>query len=203
MRNDFSHNKIQKRNNASKGFTLVEMMVSLSIFAIVMTISVGTLLIMIDVNAKAQALYSSGTNLSFALDSMTREIRTGYHYNCTVAVPSDLSPLPSASATNDCAGGQFIAFSRERDNVQVGYRAKNGRLEQKIGNGNWTPLTSSDVVIDSFSLTVNNSDTHNNNSDINQPTADLSVKGHVNNGLDTNTDFNIQTHMVGRRLDVI
>ncbi len=195
----------QKRYTNSKkgGFTLVEMMVSLSIFAVVMTISGGTLLIMIDVNAKAQALYSASSNLSFALDSMTRELRTGYHYNCTVSVPSDATALPSSTATNDCLGGQFIAFSRERDNVRMGYRITNGRLEQKVSSGNWMPLTSSDVVIDRFYLTVADSDTYSDTSDTRQPYINLHILGHVNNGLDTDTDFSIQTHMVGRRLDII
>ena len=40
-----------------KGFTLIELMVSLTVFSIVMVVSIGTLLIMIDSNAKAQALY--------------------------------------------------------------------------------------------------------------------------------------------------
>jgi hypothetical protein len=171
--------------------------------AVVMVISSGTLLVMIDVNAKAQALYSASSNLSFALDSMTRELRTGYHYNCTVAIPSDSASLPASTATSDCADGQFVAFSRERDNVRMGYRIKNGKLEQKVSSGNWMPLTSNDVVIDRFNLTVEDSDTYTDTNDTTQPFINLQILGHVNNGLDTNTDFSIQTHMVGRRLDII
>ncbi len=69
--------------NGSAGFTLIELMVSLTLFSITMLISVGTLLILIDINAKAQAMYSSTTNLAFMLDNMTREIRMGYAYNCS------------------------------------------------------------------------------------------------------------------------
>lgn len=78
----------------------------------------------------------------------------------------------------------------------------NGILEQKIGSGNWSPITADDVVIDEFTLDVQNTDTHFSNGNMLQPTVALTVKGHVNNGLDTDTDFNIQTHIVQRRLDL-
>lgn len=64
------------------GFTLVEMIVSLALFSIVITISVGALLVLISANQQLQEEQSVMTNLSFALDSMTREIRTGIHYYC-------------------------------------------------------------------------------------------------------------------------
>jgi prepilin-type N-terminal cleavage/methylation domain-containing protein len=185
------------------GFTLIELMVSLSIFSIVMVISVGTLLIMIDINAKAQAVYSASTNLSFALDSMTREIRTGDHYYCA----SLGATLPVIDTTNDCVGGHGIAFIRGRDDWQIGYRLNGSRIEQKVNNPfgagdiDWVEITADDVVIQEFELTVENTDTNDATGDTEQPTVDVLVKGYVNNGLDTNTDFNIQTHVVQRLLD--
>jgi prepilin-type N-terminal cleavage/methylation domain-containing protein len=65
-----------------QGFTLVEMIVSLAIFSIVVTVSVGALLVLVGTNQQLQGEQSVMTNLSFALDSMTREIRTGGGYYC-------------------------------------------------------------------------------------------------------------------------
>lgn len=65
-----------------QGFTLVEMIVSLAIFSIVVTVSVGALLVLVGTNQQLQGEQSVMTNLSFALDSMTREIRTGSGYYC-------------------------------------------------------------------------------------------------------------------------
>lgn len=65
-----------------KGFTIIEMIVSLGVFSIVITISVGALLVLVASNQQLQAERSVMTNLSFALDSMTREIRTGSNYFC-------------------------------------------------------------------------------------------------------------------------
>ena len=198
-----------KKKLDTRGFSLVELMVSLSVFSIVMVVSVGTLLIMIDINAKAQALYSSMTNLSFALDSMTREIRTGYHYYCKTSTNSDTESMPAANTTLNCpSGGNFISFWREKDNVQMAYRLKTNAdgtsvIQQKVQSGSWLQLTADDVVIDTFELRVENSGTYYGASDSNQPTIDLLIDGHVNNGLESDTDFNMQSHIVQRRLDLI
>ncbi len=66
----------------TKGFTLIEMIVSLAIFSIIVTMSVGSLLALIAANQKLQSEQSVMTNLTFALDSMTREVRTGTAYVC-------------------------------------------------------------------------------------------------------------------------
>lgn len=185
------------------GFTLVELMVSLTIFSIVMLISTGTLLVLINVNAKAQALYSSTTNLSFALDSMTREMRTGYYYYC-----SSGGDLPNPDVKGNCttSTNALIAFMRDKDAWQVGYRFNNGRIEQRINNPtsstgdiSWTPITSQDVTIETFSVAVANSASMTEEK---QPTIDIHVTGKVTNGLDTDTKFNIQTHIVERKLDI-
>jgi prepilin-type N-terminal cleavage/methylation domain-containing protein len=195
-----SHNKTTNRN-AHSGFTLVELMVSLTIFSIVMTISTGTLLVLIDLNAKAQALYSATTNLSFALDSMTREMRTGYHYYCSASYSGTLSDIENDN--RDCIGGEFIAFMREEDSTQMAYRLNGSALEVNDGSG-WMAITAEEVFVDVFSVTVNNSDSYENGGgDQSQPTVDIVVRGYVNNGLDEATDFNIQTHVVQRRLDII
>lgn len=193
-----------RTQRVARGFTLIELMVSLTVFSIVMVVSIGTLLIMIDSNAKAQALYSSSVNLSFALDSMTRELRTGYKYYCSTATTSTSSPLPTGRA--DCATGApgvFIAFTRERDGARMGYQLNGASLEQKIDSGNWNKITSDDVIINAFEMSVTNTATVDAGGDGEQPIIDLRVRGYVNNGLDADTDFNIQSHIVERRLDLI
>jgi prepilin-type N-terminal cleavage/methylation domain-containing protein len=200
----FIHKRIhqEKRLVSARGFSLVELLVSLSIFAIVMTISVGTLLIMVDINAKAQALYSSSTNLSFAVDNMARELRTGRGYYCySTTSGSPLDPFPSV-ATNDCLTPQnSITFFRDADGKQIGYRKNGDKLEQKIAGeagGAWIPITSNDVVIEKFELTVTGTD----QTDRNQPTTSVFIKGYVNNGLDTDTDFEVQTRMTQHKIDL-
>jgi len=203
----------KKVMDVSRGFSLVELLVSLSIFSIVMLVSTGTLLIMIDINAKAQAVYSSATNLTFALDSITREIRTGYDYFCanTYAAGGVMSLQEGSRDCNNNNQGDYIAFTRERDEVRTAYRFVQdasggipGRIEANEGNG-WIPLTSDDVVIETFELVVVGTESFydNDSDDVVQPYTDLFIKGYVNNGLDNDTDFSIQSHIIQRRLDII
>jgi prepilin-type N-terminal cleavage/methylation domain-containing protein len=70
------------RKQFHSGFTLIEMIVSLGVFSIIITTAIGALLVLISSNQKLQGEQSVMTNLSFALDGMTREIRTGYAYFC-------------------------------------------------------------------------------------------------------------------------
>ncbi|MEK7646088.1 MAG: type II secretion system protein [Patescibacteria group bacterium] len=67
----------------SSGFTLVEMIVSLGIFAVVATVSLGALVHIVSANKKAQTLQSAITNLNFALETMSREMRVGSTYFCS------------------------------------------------------------------------------------------------------------------------
>jgi prepilin-type N-terminal cleavage/methylation domain-containing protein len=69
-------------SSKKSGFTLIEIIVSLALFSVVVTIAVGALLILIASNRQLQNEQSVLSNLSFALDSMTREIRTGSNYFC-------------------------------------------------------------------------------------------------------------------------
>jgi type II secretory pathway pseudopilin PulG len=75
-----------KKIKARKGFLLVEMMVSLTIFAFVSVATTAALLSIIDANAKAQSLRSVMDNLTVAVENMSRLMRIGTHYGCIVGV---------------------------------------------------------------------------------------------------------------------
>lgn len=70
------------RLSDKKGFTLVEMIVALGIFAVVALVAVGALGRIVDANRKSQSLKSAINNLNFALESISREVRVGTAYNC-------------------------------------------------------------------------------------------------------------------------
>lgn len=76
---------LQSFSSKKSGFTLIEIIVSLALFSVVVTIAVGALLILIASNRQLQNEQSVLSNLSFALDSMTREIRTGSNYYCAAS----------------------------------------------------------------------------------------------------------------------
>ena len=64
-----------------RGFTLVELIVSVGLFTVVVTIAMTAYLRLISIDRKTRALNDVVTNLSFVVDSMERSIRTGTDYN--------------------------------------------------------------------------------------------------------------------------
>ncbi len=193
----------------TRGFSLVELMVSLSIFSIVMTLSVSTLLVLIDANAKAQALSSAMTNVTFALDSMTRNLRTGSNYYCTSA-GSFSGSLPSGSSVQNCSGGNTaVVFTPGLDpTARVAYRFQGSTIEQRIDRGatqgSWVPITSNQapvgVTITTLRFVVEGVvDTDSN--DVSQPRVSFLVRGYAQNGLISTTPFEIQSRVTQRILD--
>jgi prepilin-type N-terminal cleavage/methylation domain-containing protein len=73
----------QIRKNKTRGFTLVELMVSTSIFAIIMLASIGSLFTLLGASKNSRAKHTALDNVNFALESMTRSIRMGKNYICT------------------------------------------------------------------------------------------------------------------------
>ena len=61
-----------------KGFTLIEMLVTVGLFAIIITIAVGGFVNAERTQRQVSSLISAQSNVSLALEQMSREIRTGY-----------------------------------------------------------------------------------------------------------------------------
>lgn len=212
--------QVKQRKRVNGGFSLIELMVSLTLFSIVMTASVGTLLVLIDANAKSQALYTAMTNLSFALDSIGRNIRTGYEFNCDPSIKSTLPTSLIPTGVADCNNPPYataIAFTKERNNDRVAYRfytsqPGEGSIQEKIdpvtdpingtrSPGKWVDLTSKDVVIEEFKIKTQDTAGFLDDGNDKQPVVRLIVKGYVKNGLDSNTKFELQTHITQRILN--
>ena len=66
----------------TRGYTLIELIVAVGLFSFVMTLVSGAYFLMIGINRQAQSIATGINNLSFALETMSRTIRTGYDYDC-------------------------------------------------------------------------------------------------------------------------
>ena len=98
------------------GFTLVEMIVSLGLFTVLVLSATGALLSMMDANRKATAVRSSMDGVNFALDDMSRNIRTGWNYTCISAEDTNISLFTPSTAlaaggTTPCASGIKVETS--------------------------------------------------------------------------------------------
>lgn len=86
-----------RTKNKKHGFTLIEIMVAISIFSMVMVVIIGALLLLNDANKKAQALRAVVDNMNFAMEDMTRNIRTGRDYKCDIEVAGGVPRIVSDS----------------------------------------------------------------------------------------------------------
>ena len=96
----------------TRAFTLVEMIVSLAIFMIVAVVALAALVKIIDANAKAQTIQAAVTSLSFSMDSMSRELRSGSSVYCESSFSGSFDPSAMSGAGNCSSSGQnqLIAF---------------------------------------------------------------------------------------------
>lgn len=184
---------------SEQGFSLVEMMVSVSLFAIIMLVAVGALLALVDANRKARTLESVMNNLNISLDSMVRAARMGTHYNCNGA------GIPNISTGADCANGDdlfsFAPYGSDaaRQNERAVYFIQNGRIYRSLNGGtNSIPITAPEISVQELTFYVIGT----RPGDITQPKVVAVVKGSAGTDEKTRTTFYIQATAVQRALDI-
>lgn len=196
---------IRKKLTINRGFSLIEMLVSIALFAIVVTTSVGTLLVLVDANAKSQSVQIAINNLSFAVDVMTRQLRTGTDFHCDNNQAAIVSGSSLKSGVNDCTnGGSAIAFTDTRTGQRIGFALAhpNGTsIQRRIDgmNGNaWLDMTGGNITITNLDFVVTGSD---GNDDL-QPSVTLFIEATVGDVTGLGSQFQIQTTVVQRKLDI-
>ncbi|NOY35893.1 MAG: prepilin-type N-terminal cleavage/methylation domain-containing protein [bacterium] len=122
--------KSKNNGNGATGFTLIEMMVSVSLFAVVVSVALGAFLNVNTIQKKAISLRKVNDNLNYAVETMMREIRTGTSY-CATACSS-----PDSFNFTDVAGGAIV------------YQLNNGAIERSDdGGATFFSLTSPEVKV--------------------------------------------------------
>lgn len=215
------HIETQQKILQTRGFTLIEMLVSLSLFAVVVTMSVSMLLVLIESNGRAQSMQLVMTNLSFALDSITREIRTGTDWYCGSSASEP--PIQNEGVNNDCVLGtpNYISITESGDSLTEGYgtrrvtywfdsgyyNGEGGAILRKLGGptgtaGDWVPLTGKDIDIEDFQIRVSGTDRwESTGGDTEQPRMTLYIRGRAGLGGRQEKEFSLQTSITQRTID--
>jgi len=124
----------------SRGFTLLEMLISIAIFSLVTVIALGAIVMLFGSYSKSQSTQVLVDNLNFALESITRDIRFGNSYTYS---------------NNE----NWIEVEFEGDTIRYELdvsASDNGRIK-RIVNGNdseATFATAEDIDIETFRLGV-------------------------------------------------
>lgn len=217
---------INKQKNIA-GFTLIEMIVSLGVFSMVVTTAVGAMLVLIATNQRLQAEQSVMTNLAFALDTMTREIRTGYNYYCDQE-PNLMSGGPSnifndsndhddivGDSVNDCNGRstgrnyQGISFVEEGDSITgtgssrilYYFDGVNHTIKRRVGNEDAQTIVSDGLFIQNAEFYVSGSQNFSLLGNLEQPTVTVYIEAQEKNDVTAKTYY-LETTVTQRTLDL-
>lgn len=123
------------------------MIVALGIFSIVAVVALGALVKIISANQKAQTLQSSITNLNFALDAMSRELRVGTAYHCDEnpsgynydGVTLAMQACPSTAAVSSNNSSAALVFKSSKTGPYNGSTCNLAYAYRFVPNGvNWS-----------------------------------------------------------------
>ena len=171
--------------SAKRGYTLVELIVAVGLFALVMLLASGAYLMMIGLNRHAQGVATGINTLSFALETMTRNIRTGFTYNC--------------GGLGDCPSGASSFSFKNANDAPVSYSLANAAIQETI-NGSVRSLTDPSVAISSLTFYVVG--TGKPPGDYQQPRVAITVSGTVSYGAGKTESFIIETGATMRGSDL-
>ncbi len=169
---------------SSRGFTLIEMIVSVSIFTIVVFVAVGALLAITDANRKANSIRAVMDNISFAMEFMARSMRTGNNYGCE----------GSGNCTN---GGSFVTFT-DQSGIDVTYKydTPSKSIMVKKGSGSFARITAPEVDIQQLVFYVTGV-----GADSRQPKVTILIKGTAGILDKVKTNFSVQTTVSQRQVE--
>ncbi len=169
--------------NNSKGLSLIEMVVAIGLFGVAVTIGVGLILSLTKAQAKAINIRAAMDGLGFAMEIMTKEIRTGSSYSLS-------------------GPGEFSFTNAVDDDIT--YRLASTRLERKCtgtcgggGNTDFLPITSSEVKVQRLGFYLHGEGVLP--ADTEQPWVTI-VMG-VRAGAKDAAEVNLQTTVTQRRID--
>ena len=187
---------IKKQKINSRGFTLVEMLVAVSLFVMVVAISIGAILSVFDANKKAQSSKTVVDNLNMAVENMARTVRFGEKYHC--GYTGSFSSAQNCPDNNNGDTLLAVTFNGGRVCYRLYGTAIQRSDDPNCAETTYTDITSSDTVIEYLRFYVFG----NPSSDTSQPYVIAVIKGRVGSKVSTQTSFSIETLMSQRTLDL-
>ena len=190
-------------------------MIAVSLFIIIVMAGMGALLNANLLHQKSRDMRSIIDNLSFVMEDMGRNLRTGYNYRCFINGESiNASTVSSSPLTKSCANGWGIAFESQNGDSTIftdqwvyfigTYFGKNGIFKSTDGANSFVKLTPDEVVVDLNASGISalgaeppNSD---GSGDHQQPFVTIRLVGTINSkGI--STGFSLQTSVSQRLID--
>ncbi len=193
------------------GYTIIEMMIAVSVFLVVVTIGIGALLNANLLHQKSRDMRSIMDNLSFIMEDMSRNLRTGSKYRCYFTV-NELILSSEVNIPRSCLlpiNGWGIAFEAAKGSKLVYFIANNTLFKSffKSSSGDmyiqsdFIELTPKEVIIDPVASGFVVSGAEPPPGDTKQPFVTIRLVGKIKYN-NVETPFSLQTSVSQRLIDI-
>lgn len=189
-----------------KGFTLVELMVSLTLFVFVVLAAVSSLYSVNDASRKVIAMRTVLDNLNFAVEAISRTVRTGTTLTCNGTANGNYAsatghncPYGSSSPSDRLSVHNTIGIERDVEfRLTTGSNGW-GRVEKRLYQAgvwqSWVALTAPEINVQRLAFYVNGADAN----DLSQPSVVMFIQGIATSGAGQETaPFAVQTFISQR-----
>ena len=207
---------MQNKDNNQSGYTIIETMISISLFVVIVIAGTGALLNANLLHNKSQNMRSIMDNLNFIMEDISRDLRMGYIYKCFrkgIDNTVSLSTISASPVTRSCSNGDGWAIAFESTQPVIGDPSsftdqwvyyigpcdnKDGICKSTDGADSFVQLIPNEVTIDPVSgFSVLGAESP---PDIQQPFATIRLVGKIK-FKDIETPFSLQTSVSQRRFD--
>ena len=206
-----------KKKNKKGGYTIIETMIAIAVFLILIMTGMTTLVNSFSVHRKSQSMRSEMDNLSFILEDMSRNLRTGTQYYCLNNYDGDSfmtsninqrksSPVDVNGVRQLCWGVAFEAAGGGSSSLDqwVYYIDGNGAIQKAVMGpytdmSNFNQLTPTEVKLNASSgFYVFGAEAAPG--DKQQPLIDMILAGSVTSG-GVASPFSLETAVSSRVID--
>lgn len=178
-----------KRHNFNAGFTLIEIMVAVTVFMVIMTMSLNAMLAVSAQNKKAQHIRSITDNINFALDTIVRDMRLGSLYDCGI---------PDAEKNCVTVPSSMISFTdKDRATIIYSLSESTHAITRQVNDLASYALTSDDVQIDRLNFYVTGVGVGDNV----QPQAVIELSASIVEPRGSPLKFDVQTYVTQRQVE--
>lgn len=166
--------EIANKNNNESGLTMIELIVAIGIFGLVISVVISIFVLAVINQRRIITVRNVNDNMRFAIEAMSREIRTGKNFN------SEAGRLSFVNARGE----------------SVAYRLASNKIERSSDGGvNYLTMTGPEVTINYLNFYLNGGVV----SDGIQPRVTVTISADSKIG-NQNTDLKIQTTISARLL---
>ncbi len=203
-----------KKNNEQNGYTIIETMIAVSLFIIIVTAGMGSLLNANLLHEKALGMRSIIDNLSFIMEDMSRNLRTGYNFHCISTADFSLSTLSTPKSGQSCWGisfesangsvpdqsDQWVYFIRDTGKIFKATNAPYTDPDSDSSSG-FTQLTPDEIYIDPVASGFSVLGAESSPGDSQQPFVTIRLVGKIT-FKNVTTPFSLQTSVSQRLIDI-